>query len=122
MKVSVMRKSTVKVGMKCILAGIVLITAVTFFHGEIAGMFHLNVTEETRLISMGLFWGGVSGGAGVLVSMIGFLRRSKPENNIQLAPTVIILIGMAILFSMLLISFFRSYEPQNVRTDETITI
>lgn len=117
-----MRKSTVKVGMKCILAGIILITLVTFFHREIADLFQLDLADEARLISLGLFWGGVSGGAGVLVSIVGFLRKAGPENNVHLAPTVIIMIGMAILFFILLFSFFKSYEPQNIRSDETITI
>ncbi len=117
-----MRKSTLRVGMKCILTGIILITLVTFFHREIAGLFQLHLADEARLVSLGLFWGGVSGGAGVLVSIFGFLRRSGPENNVHLAPTVIIMIGMAILFFILLFSFFKSYEPQNIRSDETITI
>ncbi len=117
-----MRKSTVRVGMKCILAGIVVITLVTFFHREIAGLFQLSLSDEAEFISMGLFWGGVSGGAGVLVSIVGFLRKSRTENNVHLAPTVIIMIGMAILFFLLLFSFIKSYEPQNNRSDETITI
>ncbi len=117
-----MRKSNVRVGMKFILAGIILITLVTFFHREIAGLFQLSLAEESRLISLGLFWGGVSGGAGVLVSIVGFLRKSGPENNVHLAPTVIIMIGIAILFFLLLFSFFKSYEPQKIRSEETITI
>lgn len=117
-----MRKSTVRLGMKCILAGIILITLVTFFHREMAELFQLHMADEARLVSQGLFWGGVTGGAGVLVAILGFLRRTDPENKVHLAPTVIIMIGMAILFFILLFSFFKSYEPQNIRSDETITI
>ncbi|HET6420340.1 MAG TPA: hypothetical protein VFG19_09300 [Geobacteraceae bacterium] len=104
------------------MAGIILITLATFFHSEVAGLFQLSLADESRLISLGLFWGGVAGGAGVLISIVGFLRRSGTEKNVHLAPTVIIMIGMAILFFLLLFSFIKTYEPQNMRSDETITI
>ncbi len=117
-----MRKSTVKLGLKCILAGIMLVTLVTFFHGEIAGLFLLYPEDEARLIALGLFWGGVSGGLGAMISAVGFIRESCPENDVRLSSTIVVVIGMTLLFFLLLLSFFESDEPQNIRTNETITV
>ena len=117
-----MRKKTVKLGLNYILAGIVLVTIATFFHEEVAWLFLLSPGGEARFTFLGLFVGGMSGGAGVLISTIGLLRGPSSEKDIYLMPTLLILAAMLFLFFMLLYSSFLNPEPQLVRPGETITI
>jgi H+/Cl- antiporter ClcA len=117
-----MRKSTVKLGLNCIIAAIVSVTLASYFHQEIARLFFLSGEAEARFVFFGLFWGGILGGIGVIIVTFGFLRTPSIEHNVQLTPTILVLIAVSILFFVLFISFFKSPEPTHVRPGETITV
>jgi hypothetical protein len=117
-----MRKSTVKLGLNSIIAGIVSVILASYFHQSIAALFHLSAEAEARFIFSGLFCGGFLGGLGVIMSAIGLLRGPPIEQKTHLAPSLIILIAVTILFFILFFSFFKSFVPQHIHPGETITI
>ena len=117
-----MRKSTVKHGLNSIIAGIVSIILASYFHHTIAALFHLSAEAEDNFIFFGIFCGGVFGGLGVIISAIGLLRSPSIEQKTRLAPSLIILIAVTILFFILFFSFFNSFVPQHIHPGETITI
>lgn len=117
-----MRKSTVKRGLNCIIAGIVSVTLASYFHQEIARLFLLSGEAEARLVFLGLFWGGIFGILGVIMAAFGFLRAPSTEHNTHIVPTLLVLITIIILFFVLFFSFFKSLEPHHSSPDETITV
>jgi H+/Cl- antiporter ClcA len=117
-----MRKSTVKLGLNSIIAGIVSVILASYFHQSIAVLFQLSADAEARFIYSGLFCGVVFGGLGVIMSAIGLLRSPSIEQKTHLAPSFIILIAVTILFFILFFSFFKSFVPQQINPGETITI
>jgi hypothetical protein len=117
-----MRKSTVKHGLNCIIAGIVSVILASYFHQYIAALLHLSAEAEARFIFSALFCGGFFGGLGVIMSAIGLLCRPAIEQKTHLAPSLIILIAVTILFFILLFSYFKSFVPQQIHPGETITI
>jgi membrane-bound ClpP family serine protease len=117
-----MRKSTVKLGLNSIIAGIVSVILASYFHQSIADLFHLSPPAEARFVFLGLFCGGFFGGLGVLLSVIGLLRRPSPQPKTHLAPSLIILVVVTVLFFILFFSFFNSFVPQQMQPGETITI
>ncbi|KAF0221684.1 MAG: hypothetical protein FD174_15 [Geobacteraceae bacterium] len=117
-----MRKSTVKSGLNLVSAGIVLVTLATFFHEQIAWILSLSHGSETRFVFLGLFWGGMAGCLGIVVTVAGFLRGTVNRQEITLVPAVIILVAVALLFIFLLFSSFTNSEQPRLRPGETITI
>jgi membrane-bound ClpP family serine protease len=117
-----MRKSTVRLGINCLIAGIISVILVSYFHQTIAGFFLMSTATEAEFVFLGLFGGGILGALGVIVSALGFFRSPSPEPSTHLAPSLIILIAVIILFFTLFISFFKSFEPQQIQPGETITI
>lgn len=117
-----MRRRVIQLGLSCIIAAVLLITAVTFFHGELVSFIFLDFAEE-RLVSSGLFGGGIIGGFGVVVAAVGVLLGSaKEENNLRLAPYLIILGAAIIIFVLLFYSSLRPKGFPKLRPGETITI
>lgn len=117
-----MRKSTVKSGLNLISAGIVLVTLATFFHERIAWILSLSSSGEMRLVFFGLFWGGMAGCMGIIVTVTGLLRGAASRQEINLTPALIILVAAAVFFFILLFSSFTTTEQPRLRPGETITI
>ncbi|HTG82437.1 MAG TPA: hypothetical protein VL949_10870 [Geobacteraceae bacterium] len=117
-----MRRTTVGSGLKLIIGGVVAVILASFFHDQLATLLFLSPAGETELIFLGLFWGGVLGFCGILVTVIGFLRASGGERRINLLRSVIALIMVVLLFFILLFATFRNPEPRRLRPGETITI
>jgi hypothetical protein len=122
MKVFYMLNKTVKLGMKYILAGLSLIIIIAFFHKQLSGLLLLSLTEEARLISIGIFLGGIIGGTGVLISAFGFLCQIRTTDRIGLVPTIIILIGLIYIMFVLFFSYSKSDGIKSVSPGETISI
>jgi hypothetical protein len=122
MKVLFMLNRTVKLGMKYIFAGLSLIILVAFFHKDLSELFLLSVTEETRIISIGIFSGGIIGGTGVLISAFGFFCQSSTEDRIGMVPTMIITIGLCLIIFVLYLSYFQSNRINSINPEETISI
>jgi len=96
-----MRKTTVRNGLKFMLAGIVCVTIATFFPVQLANLLFLGIGGETRITFLGFFLGGVCGGCGVLVAAAGLLQTGGNERGVRLAPTVVLLISLVVLFFVL---------------------
>lgn len=117
-----MRKSTVRTGLRLILAGIVTVILATFYHGTLAALVSLTAAEEARLVFLGLFWGGALGGAGIIVAAYGLLRSGMLGSEVRLLPIMIVLAAAMLLFFLLLYSSLRETPPPRLRPGETITI
>lgn len=117
-----MRRSTVKSGLKLIIGGVVAVILATFFHEEMAWLLFLSPGGETQFVFWGLFWGGVLGFIGILLTVLGFLRAPAGEQRVSLRPVLVALIVSILLFFLLLFVTFRSPEQPRLRPGETITI
>lgn len=122
--VSDMRRRTVRFGIHLIIAAVIVIAAVTFFHETLAGWFGFSPAEEERLVYQGFFWGGLSGGCGVTVTALGLVFGSERAGDarIPLAPPLIVLGAVVFVFVLLFVASFRTYHIQDLRPGETITI
>jgi hypothetical protein len=96
-----MRKKTVRTGLKFMLAAILCVTVATFFPGEAASLLMLGIGGDIRITFLGFFLGGVCGGCGVLVAAAGLLQTGGDERGVRLAPTVLLLFSLVVLFFVL---------------------
>ncbi|HEY6874101.1 MAG TPA: hypothetical protein VI298_15360 [Geobacteraceae bacterium] len=116
-----MRRNTVKSGLNLISGGVVAVILATFFHEQMAGLLFLSPGGETRFVFLGLFWGGILGFCGILVTIIGFLRPPAGERQVRLFAALLTLVVVILIFFILLVGSFRSSELPRLR-GETITI
>lgn len=117
-----MRRSTVKSGLRLLIGGVVLVILAAFFHEQVATILFLSPGSESQFIFFGLFWGGVLGFCGILVTVLGFLRPPAGGERKSLLPSLVILIVVVLVFFILLYFSFRSSEQPRLRPGETITI
>jgi hypothetical protein len=117
------RRRTVKAGVRLIIGGIVAVILATFCHDQVAALFMFSPGGETRFIYLGLFWGGLFGFCGILVTIIGFLRASGAGGKESLFPIIMLLfLAVLLFFTLLWISFQSPEEHPRLRPGETITI
>ena len=116
-----MRKSTVKTGLTVIAGGIALVTAVTFCHEWVALLLRLSPESELRLVAMGLFWGGLLGGVGVVIAVTGLFRAGSGR-TVRLCPVILVLLVIVILFCVLFFTSLEHPAPPRLRPNDTITI
>jgi hypothetical protein len=117
-----MRRSTVKLGLDMTIVGVALVTLATFYHQQLASLLSLSPLFEAHLVSLALFWGGVCGCLGMLVTIAGMLRAAVGGERVALAPSLVILLATILLFFFLLYSSFSSPEPARLRPGESIAI
>ncbi len=108
--------------MNLLLAAIVPLILVTFYHERIASLFHLSPGSEVMLVYLGFFWGAMLGCMGILVTVIGLARSAGKSPDVRLTPTAILLVAAIICYFFLLVTSFTSTEPPKLRPGETITI
>lgn len=122
----IMRKQTVRNGLRLIFIGLSLILAVSFYHSHIATLFYLSPLAESNLYRYGIFWGTALGGYGVVVSVFGFLLSAgKSDFGIRLFPWLMMIVAMISLFFYLLSASFDTPADERqrpLRPGETITI
>ena len=119
-----MKKRTVRAGLRCILAAMVLVLVSTHFHEIIAQLFLLDGFAEMRLVQLGLFWAAMVGGYGVVVMVLGLiLRPEHREDGIALKPLVLFIGAALLVFIWLSFRSLSGPEPvRRLRPGETITI
>ena len=117
-----MRQRTVKYGLNLTTAAVLLVVVTTFFHVQVGSIAGLTASQDTRLVFIGLFWGGVCGFLGIVVAVAGLLRDSAPEGKTALMPALVILAGAIVLFFLLLYSSFSSPGPSTPGRGETVII
>jgi len=104
------------------LAGILSVMIATFFPWEVARLLFLGIGGEARVTILGFFLGGLCGGFGVLVSAAGFLQGGADEKVVRLAPTVLLLLSLVILFFVLAFSSITTPRPPTLPRGESIAI
>lgn len=121
-----MRKRTIKKGLRVILAALMLILIVSFFHESVAGLLSLSYRAEINFYRIGIFWGAVMGGYGVVTAVMGFLlSANKNDSGVTILPTFLLIVAVISLFMYLLSTSFSSPENspyERLRPGETITI
>jgi hypothetical protein len=118
-----MRKKTVRTGLKFLVAGILCVTVATFFSGEAANLLLLGIGGDVRITFLGFFLGGVCGGCGVLVSAAGLLQSGGDERGVRLAPTVLLMLALMVLFFVLSYKAFTTIpESPALPRGESINI
>jgi hypothetical protein len=117
-----MRKRTIKLGLKLILAGVVSLILATFYHEHIARLFLLSPDSETIFIWLGFFSGGILGCLGIMVTMTGLVRSAGEGPSVRLTYTLILLSASLIIYFYLLYASFITPEPARLLPGETITI
>ena len=116
-----MRKTTVKTGLTIITAGIAVVTVSTFCHEWMAVALSLTRESEMRLLVTGLFWGGLFGGLGAIITVSG-LFRSGSGREVRLFPVLVVLALAVILFCLLFYNSVEHPRAPRLRPGETITI
>ena len=117
-----MRKGIAKSGLNLILAGVVPLILVTYYHEHFARLLFLPPAGETAFVYLGFFWGGMCGCLGILVTVTGLVRSAGQGPEVRLAPAVILLAVAIILYFYLLYESFSKPAPPKLRPGETITI
>ena len=118
-----MRKRTVRTGLKFLVAGILCVIVATFFPGQAATLLLLGIGGDIRVTFVGFFLGGACGGCGVLVAAAGLLQSGGEERGVRLAPTVVLLFSLVVLFFVLSYSAFTTVPPAPaLPRGESITI
>ncbi|MBJ6726756.1 hypothetical protein [Geomesophilobacter sediminis] len=117
-----MRRSTVRYGLKLILAGILCVTAGTFFHSEIADVLLLGGGGDAEITLLGFFLGGLTGGCGVLIAAGGFLQSGAGDRPAKLGRIFAYIVLAVILFFFLAYRSFTTPVSQPVRPGESISI
>jgi len=119
-----MRKRLVRNGLRFLLASLVLIILVSFFHGEVASLLSLSVTAGQGLYGKGIFWSAVIGAYGVIVTVLGFVLSSdRRDAGIKIMPVFLCLVCFVALFFYLLVSSFNSpLIEQKLSPGTSITI
>ena len=111
-----MRTRTVAKGLHLLSAAVLLVTLSAFYHGGVAQLLALSPAGETQFVMLGLFWGGI------LVAVVGFLRRPAGERRVPLFPSLLLLMGAMGLFFLLLVGSFGQESAPRLRPGETIVI
>lgn len=118
-----MRKKTVRLGIRLVIAAISLVTLGTFFHDPVAELFSLSASTEFRFVYLVLGWGGAIGCCGIVIAAIGLFRGEQTSrNSIQLARTFWVLAAIIILFFALLVASFRGVGQPEHRPGKTVII
>lgn len=119
-----MRKHTIRKGLRLVLTALLLIVLVSFYHSAIADLFSFSVNSEERLYGFGIFLAAAAGCYGVVLAVFGFLMHGDTRDvSVRLLP-YFLLIAMAVLlfFWLLVSSFNKASNPGGIRPGETITI
>ena len=118
----IMRRSSVNSGLRLIIIAVASIILAAFFHDTVASLLFLNPGGETEFIFLGLFWGGIIGFCGIVVTLVGLLRAPAPERAASILKPLVVLSALVILFMYLLFSSWTAPEQPTLRPGETITI
>lgn len=116
-----MRAATVRSGLTAINAAIIVIMATSFGHEWLGRLFFLSYDSEMRLIVSGLFWGGMLGGLGAVVTVFG-LFRSPGGRPVRIFPMLMLLTVIVFVYFVLLYSTLEHPSPPRISPRETITI
>jgi hypothetical protein len=117
-----MRRSTILSGLRLIIAAELLVIIAAFYHEHVGALFLLSPAGETRFIFLAFFWGSILGFWGIVMSVIGLLRRPSGGEQGSLSRPLVLIAALALLFLYLFLSSFNNPERPQLRPGETIII
>ena len=117
-----MRKSTVRSGLRFMGFGIACVIVATFFQEQVSRLLFLGLAGEASLTFLGFFLGGMCGGFGVLIAAAGLLQSAAPGSRVRLAPTVLMLISLIVLFFVLAYHSLTTPSVPRLQPGESISI
>ena len=119
-----MRKHTIRTGMRLVLAALMLIILVSFYHGGLADLFGLSFVGEERFYNYGIFWAAAIGGYGAVLIAFGFvLYGNARDSGVRLLPIFMLILVSIFLYIFLIASSFNvPSKPERLRPGNTITI
>jgi len=116
-----MHLSTVRRGLNMMTIGVAAITLATFFPYRIAQAVFFSAISVPELVFFGLFAGGLVSGAGVMLTVVGVLRR-RGGGGERIVPSLLALAVSIVLFFTLFYLSCSSPAPPPLRPGETVTI
>ncbi len=118
-----MRKRTVRKGLRLLAVALLLLVLGTFYSQQVNTIFALPADGATEFVRLALFWGGMLGGAAIIILSVGLVQRSSGDEGIRLFPAVLLILIMTALFFAL---FYRSLtappSQKPLRPGETLII
>jgi preprotein translocase subunit Sec61beta len=117
-----MRKKTVRRGLRFIAVGILCLMVATFFPAQASRLLFLGIGGEVRLTFFGFFLGGMCGGCGVLVAAAGLLQSGSEETRVRLAPTVMLLLSLVVLFFVLAYNSVTAPQTTPLQPGDSVNI
>jgi hypothetical protein len=126
MGLPLMRKKTIRNGMRLVLAALIIIIIASFYHSGVSDILSLSYDAEMRFYRLGIFWAAAIGSYGVVQSAFGLVLPAKQGDSVvRIMPSLFLIIGaVSLFFYLLAASFDASSEPtrERLRPGETITI
>ena len=117
-----MRRKTVRSGLRLLSLAIFLVMLGTFYSRDIGDML-FSAGGAFEFIQLAFFWGGILGGAGMLMICAGLLRSSPYPEKIRLLPSLALVVIMLGLFLLLFARALSSPPAQQpLRPGETLII
>lgn len=120
------RKRTIRNGMRLVLAALILIIVASFYHANLADLFSLSSSAESRIYRLGIFWAAAIGAYGGVLAAFGLvLPHEKRDETVRILPVFLLAAGLIALFFYLLTASFDAPpnpEQRRLRPGETITI
>ncbi|HEY5973283.1 MAG TPA: hypothetical protein VIU41_00940 [Geobacteraceae bacterium] len=118
-----MRKSTVRTGIRLLIAAIMLVIVASFYHETVADLLLLSPGGAGQFVYLAFFWSGILGGIGIVFVIAGLIRSGAGDSAVRLGPvTLVLLLVIGLFFGLFYRSFFTPDTPPRLRPGETIII
>jgi len=118
-----MRKRTVRNGLRLLSAAIFLLILGAFYSREIGGMLFSSLGGAMEFVQLSFFWGGILGGAGIIMICAGLVLTSAQSESARVLPSMALLMILLGLFFMLFMRALTSPPShQPLRPGETLII
>lgn len=117
-----MRSSTIRRGLRLLTVGILLVILGSFWADDVSAVFAFSSAAAASITFWGIFWGGVCGGMGVVITVSGLLLGAGRDARVRLLPGMLLLAAVLAIFLYLLFDTLTARTNPPVRPGETITI
>ncbi|NVN97848.1 MAG: hypothetical protein HXX17_00880 [Geobacteraceae bacterium] len=100
-----MRRKTVRTGLRFMISAVLLLLLGTFYSQQVNTMFSLPADGAFEFVKLAFLWSLIFGVSGVIIFVIGLIRRAAIADRINLLPSFILLILLIAVFFTL---FYRT--------------
>ena len=119
----VVRKKTVRTGLRLMIAAVSLLLLGTFYSQQVNAVFSMPADGVFEFVKLAFFWSGIAGATGVIIVIFGLMQRSSAVDKFSLVPAFSLVIFLIAVFFFL---FYRSLSlppaSQQLRPGETLII